>query len=351
MMKLKKKKSTMILIMCVLSIISATILAFSVASEADDSGLSELPSVKDSLKDLLPEQMGKRKNYLILGTDRASGLTDVMMIVSVDTTSLKADVVQIPRDTYARYSGGSYKKINGAVSALGGAQGLRDMLCDAMCIDIEGYVLFGLDAFVKAVDMVGGVEIELPFDIDYDDPYQNLSIHLDAGKQILNGKAAEQFVRYRSDYVRGDLGRIDAQKIFMSAFIKKLSDEMTPALFIKTAAAMIGEVDTDLNIKDITELAKIFRGMSSSNITMLTLAGSDIRASSGAWYYVISKSSAEKIAVEHLDADISEGMFDKDRIFVDPYDSKFSDIYNSDIPYFPITVSDINKNGIVIQKQ
>ncbi len=350
-MRFKKKKLMMILIMCVLSIISAVILAFSVASEVADSSLLDFASDKNGGKDILSEQTGNRKNYLILGTDRASGLTDVMMIISVDSADGRADVVQIPRDTYARYSSGAYRKINGAVSALGGPEKLKDLLCETMCIDIEGYVLFGLDTFVKAIDMVGGVELDLPFDIDYDDPYQNLSIHLDAGRQTLNGKAAEQFVRYRYDYVRGDLGRIDAQKIFMSAFIKKLSEEMTTATFVKTAASMLGEVNTDLGIKDITELAMTLRGISASEITMLTLAGSDIRASSGAWYYVISKSSAEKIAKEHLGADLSGGKFDEGEIFFDPNDSEFSDIYNSDIPYFPITASDVNENGIVIQKQ
>ena len=350
-MKLKKKKSTMTLIMCILSVISAAILAFSVASEEIDTSVVDLPSADKGIKDVPTDTITNRKNYLILGTDRASGLTDVMMIVSVDAEAEKADVVQIPRDTYARYSSGGYRKINGAVSVLGGAEELRDMLCEAMCIDIDGYVVFGLDAFVKAVDLVGGVEVYIPFDIDYDDPYQNLSIHLDAGNQILNGKAAEQFVRYRSDYVRGDLGRIDAQKLFLSAFIKKLSDEMTPALFVKTAASMMGEVNTNLTIKEIADLAKSFHKISASDITMLTLAGSDVRAKSGAWYYVISKSSAEKIAKEHLGADTTDRKFDKDKIFVDFDDNKFSDIYNSDIPYFPIKVSEINENGIVIQKR
>lgn len=350
-MKLKKKKLTMILIICLLSIISALILAFSVASEETQSSFVDTIETENYTESIPFLKTSSRKNYLILGADRASGLTDVMMIVSVDSVAEIADVVQIPRDTYARYSDGGYRKINGAVSALGGAEALRDMLCEVMCIDIEGYVLFGLDAFVKAVDMVGGVDIVLPFDIDYDDPYQNLSIHLNAGRQTLSGKAAEQFVRYRSDYVRGDLARIDAQKLFMSAFIKKLSDEMTPTLFIKTAAAMLGEVNTNLDIKDITEIVKIFRRISVKDITMVTLAGSDIRARSGAWYYVISKSSAEKIAEEHLGADLSERKFDKDQIFLNANDREFMDIYNSDIPYFPITASDINENGIVIQKQ
>ena len=103
-MKLKKKKLTMVLTMCILSIISATILGFSVASEGADSSFVDLPSGRDGSKDNPSNQTGNRKNYLILGTDRASGLTDVMMIISIDSVAKKVDVVQIPRDTYARYS-------------------------------------------------------------------------------------------------------------------------------------------------------------------------------------------------------------------------------------------------------
>lgn len=291
------------------------------------------------------------RNFLLLGRDRVSGLTDVIMLTSIDTDSKTVTVVQIPRDTYARYTDGSYKKLNGAMSALGGASELCELLSRAMCIDIEGYCVFDLDVLVKVVDAIGGVEIYLPFDMDYDDPYQGLSIHLKAGRQTLDGKAAEQFVRYRSGYVRGDLGRMDAQKLFISAFIKKATETVSPAALVRIIAAVIGDVRTNLGVVDITRLAVTALGVKAENMTMVTMAGSDIRAGRrGAWYYVISKSAAVKVLREFMGADVTSESFDTEGLFRNPLNSDFERIYNSDLPYYPANAADIEKNGITIEK-
>ncbi|MBO5415447.1 MAG: LCP family protein [Clostridia bacterium] len=293
-----------------------------------------------------------RVNFLLLGCDRASGLTDVMMLVSVDTEGKRADIVQIPRDTYARYSKRSYKKLNGAMAILGGADKLCDFLSDSMGVDIDGYFVFTLDAFVKVVDAVGGVEIDLPFDMDYNDPYQGLSIHLDAGPQTLDGEAAEKFVRYRSGYVRGDLGRIDAQKLFMAAFIKKVSETMTPVSFVKMISAVMGDIQTNLDMKNITDLALTVLDIKAENVGMLTLAGEDIQISSGgAWYYVLSRSAAVRVLSEYLGAESDGSGFDCERVFCNPSYGEIMRIYDSDIEYHRSDVSDINQNGIGIQKR
>ena len=78
------------------------------------------------------------------------------------------------------------------------------------------------------MDNLSGIEIDLPYDMDYEDSSQNLSIHLKAGKQTLGGKEALGFLRYRSGYVTGDLGRIDAQKLFLNAFINRLGTITNP---------------------------------------------------------------------------------------------------------------------------
>ena len=126
---------------------------------------------------------------------------------------------------------------------------------------------------------------------------------------------------------------------------------MSFSVLLKSAFALIGDVNTNLSVADIPELASIMRSIAPSRVTMLTLSGSDIRSRSGAWYYVISKSSAEQIAVEHLGADTSERKFDADGVFLNPSDSEFAKIYDSYIPYFPMNASDIAENGIEIQKQ
>ncbi|MBQ7383855.1 MAG: LCP family protein [Clostridia bacterium] len=346
-MNIKNKKHIIAAICGAVAVIFIIVLAVSLPREPrleaeSESGDASAVKEKDS----------ERVNFLLLGCDRASGLTDVIMLVSVDTEGKSADILQIPRDTYARYSKRSYKKLNGAMAMLGGADKLCDFLSETMRVDIDGYFVFTLDAFASAVDAIGGVEIDLPFDMDYNDPYQGLSIHLDAGVQTLDGETAEKFVRYRSGYLRGDLGRMDAQKLFMAAFIKKVTETMTPTTLVRTLKAVIGKVETNLGLKEITDIALTCIDIESENIRMLTLAGEDVRiGEDGPWYYVLSRSAARRALAEHMGAMVDDAEFDRERIFDNPEYEEISEIYNSDIEYHSSDASDITQNGIEIQKR
>ena len=343
-MKIKERNKVTVWAVSIIAVISAMILTVSFLIDIREARYADTQPIAE---DMLDE---KRYNFLVLGRDRASGLTDVIMLVSADVSQKRVSIIQIPRDTYARYSERGYRKLNGAMSYLGG-EALCDFLSEAMCIDIEGYFAFDLDAFVKAVDAMGGVEIDLPFDMDYRDPYQNLNIHLKAGRQTLDGRAAEQFVRYRSGYVRGDIGRIDAQKIFLSALFEQTLESMTPSVFVKTVSAIIGDVDTNISLSHITDLALCLFDIETKDITLLTLAGEDVRVSDGgAWFYVISKSSAAKILSDNLGETVLYDDFDKRQAFVNPNNENIYKIYSSDIDYTASSAEDINREGIEIQK-
>ena len=164
--------------------------------------------------------INEKINLLVLGKDDSSSLCDVIILVNVNTADKKLTALQIPRDTYINLGEDSYKKINGASKSLGGDIELCEKISESMGIDIDGYVSFDGDFVREIVDVLGGVELYVPIDMDYEDPYQNLSIHLKKGKQTLNGDQAISFVRYRKGYLRADIGRIDAQKIFLSALVK-----------------------------------------------------------------------------------------------------------------------------------
>ena len=124
---------SIVIVALVLSVVSISVFTQSAQAARGNSQAEATNSITDG-----------RYTYLVLGKDRASGLTDVIMLFSVDTEDSTAAVVQIPRDTYARYSESGYKKINGALSSLG-ASGL--------CRFIEEFVpknkitLLGTDIF------------------------------------------------------------------------------------------------------------------------------------------------------------------------------------------------------------
>lgn len=282
-------------------------------------------------------------NLLFLGMDREAQLTDVMMLVNVNNTTGKATVLQIPRDTYAEYTDGSYKKLNGAYNTLGGASAVAEFLGDAMGITIHHYVCIGLDTFGDMVDAVGGVEIDLPMDMNYSDPDQGLYINLRAGKQTLDGKTAEHFVRYRAKYADGDLGRIDAQKLFMSAFLSKIYKEFSPVMAAKLTAAADG-VETDVSVADMLSAGVKTMGFGSENIRFLTLPGREATATrSGASYYVISARSASEIMKDCFGADSD---FDTGGRFLNEGYEEFKRIYDEYIEYKANSVSDILRDGI-----
>ena len=286
------------------------------------------------------------KNILVLGMDRQAELCDVMMLVNVNFTKNSITVAHIPRDTYAAYTDGSYKKLNGAYNSLGGARQVASFLSDAMGVEIHHYVCVGLDTVSEVVDAVGGVDVTLPCDMSYRDPEQGLYIDLDKGLRHLDGDLAEKFLRFRASYVEGDLGRIDAQKIFLAAFFEKISSEMSPSLIIKLTEAANG-VETDLDVSDMLSMGVRCIGVGKKDIGFVTLPGREaVATESGAWYYVLSKASVEELLTHRFGAKDS---FDREGIFYNGKYKSFADIYDGYEEYSVTDLEDIAKNGIDIQ--
>ena len=280
------------------------------------------------------EWEGERDAFRILvaGSDATSGLCDVLMLVSIDRTTNEVFVLQIPRDTYANYTEKSYRKINGAYAALGGMAGLADFLSSALGVPIDRTLHLSPSAFRAIVDAIGGVEIDLPRDLHYEDPAQGLSIHLRAGKQTLNGAEAEQFVRYRAGYAQGDLDRLDAQKIFLSALFQKLSS-VGPIEAARLAMKMRGEVDGNFEAADILSLSGELLKISPEKVFFVTAPGQAVTATqSGASYYALSAPAMEELLTKYFGA--PKGSFDPEQVFLNERYESFDKIYREKREYF-----------------
>ena len=283
-------------------------------------------------------------NVLLIGTDREAGLADVMMLARLDLAAKRASIMQIPRDTYAEYTNGSYKKLNGAYSVLG-AQGMCDFLGEAFGICIDRYIVTGLDTVRNAVDAIGGVDVNIPCDMKYRDKSQDLYIDLKAGLQHLDGDAVEQFLRFRSGYIEGDIDRMDAQKLFLAASAKKIKDEFSPALAYRLLEAADG-IETNFSASELLNIALETAGIGSENVTVLTMPGAEARAASGASYYSISKKAASSVAKSFFGAD--SGELDREGKFLNEQNASFRNVYNGYTEYKAYTLADIAQNGIEI---
>ena len=285
-------------------------------------------------------------NLLLLGQDEAAELTDVIMLIHVDAEAGRMCLAQIPRDTYFRYTDRNYKKINGAVKTLGGAKALCEALERALPVSVDGYVLMDLDCVREAVDLLGGVEINVPCDMDYEDPAQGLSIHLKKGRSVLSGTEAEQFVRFRAGYLRGDLGRIDAQKLFLAAFFKAAAAVDVREL-PRFASLAVRAVDTDLSLDLVISLFRCVREIPETNITVLTLPGEEIRSSgSGAWYYVLSRDGTAEVMETQFGVMGAGACMDPGHLFSHTSRADLEEIYRKHVPPVYRTVGELHQSGL-----
>ena len=266
---------------------------------------------------------------LLLGCDRTSGLSDSILVVSINEDEKCASILQIPRDTYAEYTKKDYKKINGTLSTLG-ESGTKDFFGEALGVTIHHFAVVKLDLFCKMVDAIGGVDVDVPQKMEYHDPAQDLHISLDEGRQHLDGRTAEHFVRYRAGYVNADLGRLDAQKLFLRAFAQKCRSLTAPDYFRLAGASLTG-VQTDIGIGDAIRLGSILRECDPAKVPMQTLAGQAVKGQSGAWYYVLNREGACRQINELMypESPIQISDFDAAGLFDRVQNSQFHNVYTA----------------------
>lgn len=160
-------------------------------------------------------------NILLIGTDGIEH-ADTLMLLSLNRASNSLAVLSIPRDTLITSDKQDHK-----ISSLmtnGDAQKIIDAVTNNLQIPVNYYAMMNFEGFRNIIDILGGVEFNVPVDMLYDDPDQNLHISLEKGLQILNGEKAEQLVRFRNGYPEGDIGRVRIQQNFISELIKQKLD-------------------------------------------------------------------------------------------------------------------------------
>lgn len=263
---------------------------------------------------------------LVLGCDRAAGLTDSILVASIREENGEVHILQIPRDTYAEYTERDYKKLNGAYGTLG-LGGIKQFLSDALGVRLDYAVALDLDCVSELVDAVGGVDVEVTQTMHYHDPYQNLTIDLEPGVHRLDGARAEHFLRFRSGYVNADLGRMDAQKRFIRAFVSRCG-ELSGASLMQIFWKLFPHLETDLPIHKAIGLVRAVDRCEADAIQMATAPGQAVRGSSGAWYYSLNRGGMI-CAIRQclLKPSYSDAEFDPNGVFDREGLSEFHNIY------------------------
>lgn len=212
-----------------------------------------------------------RINVLVIGTENSR--TDTILVASYDTETKMADLISIPRDTYyprEGYDRPDSKKIN-AIYSGEGIEGLTEAVQDILGIPINKYVVFNYEAVVECVNIMGGVEVNVPFHMVYNDPYDDppLVIDIPEGHQLLNGEQSLKFLRYRKGYDNQDLGRIKAQQEFIKSATKKVLSLKLPAIIEEA----FSHIKTNFSIGELLGLAGNTIGFSPENINSNLMPG------------------------------------------------------------------------------
>ncbi len=242
-----------------------------------------------------------------LVTGQSQNLTDTIMLCSYDPKTQEASILSIPRDTFvgkSKASASAYDKINALYQK--SPQKTLEAVNKLTGLNVQYYLNIDTEALRKVVDSIGGVYFDVPIDMDYDDPSQNLYIHLKAGYQLLDGDKAEQVLRFRhnnngtsypTSYGDNDLGRMKTQRAFIEAVIKKLATPTTLTKVAELIKVAQENVTTNLDISKAKDYAPYAVEFKTENLKTNTLPGKP-ECFNNIWFYTQDKTETKKVVEE-----------------------------------------------------
>ncbi|NMA25863.1 MAG: LCP family protein [Clostridiales bacterium] len=210
------------------------------------------------------DRKGTQYTFAVLGMDDGNCNTDTIMVANFDADNHKLNILNIPRDTLVNVKWNT-KKVN-TLFANGGIESVKKGLSD-LGIHVDFYVKVDLKAFSTLVDAIDGVYFDVLKDMHYEDPAQNLYIHLDAGPQLLDGAKALQLVRCRNAYANADIGRIETQQAFLKAAAEQILANQKKLDITELARIFVNDVTTDLDLGEVIWLGKEFLKTDAANIS------------------------------------------------------------------------------------
>lgn len=289
--KQKKKgkagKVILIILLCLVVLLAAAYVYIEYFMDAPDSNKDGIHNSDEPPVNTVDGRKPGVYTILVAGVDVVSNNTDTIMVGRLDTVNHTLNVVSIPRDTLTNIKH-EVKKANSAYhyaeyysriesSSYYGCDPIakmrEELIKSFLGFDVDGYILVNMEAAEKVVDAIGGVKFDVPPGMDYDDPTQDLHIHIPAGQQTLNGEQFVQLMRFRSGYAGGDIQRIDMQhELLMAVASQMISLKNIPNL-TEVISIVSDNMKTSLSAENMLYYAKEFLKLDSENIKFYTMPG------------------------------------------------------------------------------
>ncbi len=316
--KVKKKSGILKKILIILIILLLALVGLiAYRTKKNGGGMQGLLSTlvghtEETLKELEPIQV------LLMGvsTDNGGKLTDTIIVGTYDPQKQTASLLSIPRDTFVGKdikTGGGMDKINALYQK--SPEKTLEAVNNITGLDIKYYMVIDNQALIKLVDVIGGVEFDVPIDMVYDDDSQDLHINLKKGLQTLDGDKAEQLLRYRhgnldkktgkyiggypEEYGGNDIGRMKTQRNFIIETAKQ-TIQAKNVFKVKDIIDIVYEyVETNLSISVVKDYVPYAVNMNIDSIQSQVLPGVSVGPPEvPLWFYQVNKTETAKLIEE-----------------------------------------------------
>ena len=313
--KVKKKMKMwkkVLLIMLLIILIAGGVFAYRVYKNG--WGLSGMLATVVGHDENTKKSLGEFQVLLMgVSTDQEGvSLTDTIMIASYNPNSQRAVLVSVPRDSFTGTNVKRAKasdKINAIYNLTKDPTETVEAVNELTGLDLKYYAIVQTEALIELVDALGPIEYNVPIDMDYDDPTQDLHIHLDAGVQQIDGEKAEQLLRFRknnngttfpTEYGDNDIGRMKNQREFITAVVQQTVklENITKLGSILDIASRNLITNVDFNaLKDYLPYAVEF---STENLLTESLPGTvpDLDQTNGVSIFVVDEEETDQMIKE-----------------------------------------------------
>lgn len=247
---------------------------------------------------------------LIIGVDenendvrRQVGRTDALLLATFNRDDKSIKLLSIPRDSYVYIPHLGYEdKINHAY-AFGGRNATIETVESLLDIPVDYYMQLNFQAFVEVVDAIGGVEVNVPYEIkEMDSSDRKNAIHLMEGYQSLNGEEALAFARTRKK--DSDIERGKRQMEIIEAVIKKSTSLTSVFKYEDIIQAVGSNLRTNMTFSEMKSfVAYVLNNTGGVSVEKLTLEGENYQPGR-IYYYKLDEMALETTIHElkrHLD--------------------------------------------------
>lgn len=299
----KKKKKNIYKKLSILCIIFNLIgIGFWVALFGANNMISKdtLSTISESISES-KEPKKEQVTFLVAGTNE--NLTDTIIFGKYNTVSNKLYLMSVPRDTYTTNEVCIGHKIN-AIYRGKNLDAFLTEIKELLDVDVDYYAIFDSTFVKEVVDAVGGVEMYVPQRMYYSGGNPRIVIDLQEGNQVLDGKKAEQYLRFRSGYANADLGRVEAQRAFIKAFIQTLLKKENITNIPKVVKIALDNTKTNATTREIMKYADEIKEIKIDEIVSITMPNTP-KYIDKISYVIADKDEARRIIKEDWNKDMT----------------------------------------------